>query len=139
MIGSKLTDKSSSPAKIASRSKRLRGACPGVDAFARRPEPMTRFKLTLEYDGARFVWQRQENGVSVQKRTRFFAMTGRTRPCPRRGRTNAGSRDRAGAPRDWAPFRLSDGLNAHLFPFLRNRLGRPGRLPRQRPDSSLGI
>ncbi len=37
---------------------------------------MTRFKLTLEYDGARFVWQRQENGVSVQKRTRFFAMTG---------------------------------------------------------------
>ncbi|HYB56240.1 MAG TPA: tRNA pseudouridine(38-40) synthase TruA, partial [Alphaproteobacteria bacterium] len=29
---------------------------------------MTRYKLTLEYDGSRFVgWQRQTNGLSLQE------------------------------------------------------------------------
>jgi tRNA pseudouridine38-40 synthase len=83
---------------------------------------MPRFKLILEYDGAPFVgWQRQENGVSVERAIEeaVFAMTGEMRVVSGAGRTDAGVHATGQAAhvdlaRDWAPFRLSEGLNAHL-------------------------
>ena len=85
---------------------------------------MPRFKLTLEYDGAPFVgWQRQENGVSVQEvlEAAVFAMTGERRVVGGAGRTDAGVHATGQVAhldleRDWAPFRLAEGLNAHLVP-----------------------
>ena len=85
---------------------------------------MPRFKLTLEYDGAPFVgWQRQENGVSVQERLEdaIFAMVGERALVHGAGRTDAGVHAigqvaHVDLSRDWAPFRLSEGLNAHLVP-----------------------
>jgi len=95
---------------------------------------MPRFKLTLEYDGAPYVgWQRQENGVSVQERLEdaIFAMTGERALVHGAGRTDAGVHAtgqvaHVDLSRDWAPFRLSEGLNAHLVPasaLLPNRNG----------------
>ena len=88
--------------------------------------PMPRFKLTLEYDGAPFVgWQRQENGVSVQERLEnaIFAMTGERVCAQGAGRTDAGVHAlgqvaHIDLERDWPPFRLAEGLNAHLAPHL---------------------
>jgi tRNA pseudouridine38-40 synthase len=85
---------------------------------------MPRFKLTLEYDGRPFVgWQRQDNGLSVQQRLEeaVFAMTGETRGVAGAGRTDAGVHATGQVAhldleRDWSPFRLSEGLNAHLVP-----------------------
>ncbi len=85
---------------------------------------MPRFKLTLEYDGAPFVgWQRQENGVSVQEALEgaIFAMTGEEAVAHGAGRTDAGVHAagqvaHVDLQRDWAPFRLAEGLNAHLVP-----------------------
>ncbi len=85
---------------------------------------MPRFKLILEYDGQPFVgWQRQENGVSVQQvlEEAVVALTGETRVVSGAGRTDAGVHATGQAAhidlaRDWAPFRLSEGLNAHLVP-----------------------
>ena len=85
---------------------------------------MPRFKLTLEYDGAPFVgWQRQENGLSVQEvlEGAIFAMTGERTIAHGAGRTDAGVHAtgqvaHVDLSRDWAPFRLSEGLNAHLAP-----------------------
>jgi tRNA pseudouridine38-40 synthase len=83
---------------------------------------MPRFKLTLEYDGGPFVgWQRQENGVSVQEtlENAIFAMTGERAIAHGAGRTDAGVHAIAQVAhvdltRDWAPWRLCEGLNAHL-------------------------
>ncbi len=85
---------------------------------------MPRFKLTLEYDGQPFVgWQRQQNGVSVQQRLEeaVLAMTGEKRVVAGAGRTDAGVHATGQVAhldleREWAPFRLSEGLNAHLVP-----------------------
>ncbi len=85
---------------------------------------MPRFKLTLEYDGAPFVgWQRQENGVSVQETLEraIVAMTGEQIIAHGAGRTDAGVHASGQVAhvdllRDWAPFRLMEGLNAHLVP-----------------------
>jgi len=85
---------------------------------------MPRFKLTLEYDGAPFVgWQRQANGVSVQETLEdaIFAMTGERAHLQGAGRTDAGVHAlghvaHADLSRRWPPFRLADGLNAHLVP-----------------------
>src|SRR5271166_4763701 len=85
---------------------------------------MPRFKLNLEYDGAPFVgWQRQDNGVSVQEALEkaIFAMTGEHTVAHGAGRTDAGvhaARQVAHVDlsRDWAPFRLGEGLNALLVP-----------------------
>jgi tRNA pseudouridine38-40 synthase len=85
---------------------------------------MPRFKLILEYDGAPFVgWQRQENGVSVQQAVEeaAFAMTGEERAISGAGRTDAGVHATGQVAhvdfeRDWSPFRLGEGLNAHLVP-----------------------
>ena len=85
---------------------------------------MARFKLILEYDGAPFVgWQRQENGLSVQEvvEKAVLAMTGESRLIAGAGRTDAGVHATGQVAhvdllRDWAPFRLMEGLNAHLVP-----------------------
>src|SRR6202046_5084988 len=85
---------------------------------------MPRYKLILEYDGAPFVgWQRQENGLSVQEvlEGALFAMTGARVTAHGAGRTDAGVHARGQVAhvdleRDWAPFRLSEGLNALAQP-----------------------
>lgn len=85
---------------------------------------MPRFKLLLEYDGAPFVgWQRQENGLSVQQvlEDAVFAMTGERRVVAGAGRTDAGVHAAGQVAhldlsRDWTPFRLAEGLNAHCVP-----------------------
>ncbi len=85
---------------------------------------MPRFKLTVEYDGQPFVgWQRQENGLSVQQvlEEAAFAMTGERRVVAGAGRTDAGVHAagqvaHVDLARDWAPFRLGEGLNAHCVP-----------------------
>jgi tRNA pseudouridine38-40 synthase len=85
---------------------------------------MPRFKLTLEYDGAPFVgWQRQQNGVSVQEALEkaIFAMTGEAAQAHGAGRTDAGVHAagqvaHVDLSRVWPPFRLMEGLNAHLAP-----------------------
>jgi tRNA pseudouridine38-40 synthase len=83
---------------------------------------MPRFKLILEYDGAPFVgWQRQENGLSVQEALEdaILAMTGERATAHGAGRTDAGVHALGQVAhfdleRDWEPFRLGEGLNAHL-------------------------
>jgi tRNA pseudouridine38-40 synthase len=85
---------------------------------------MPRFKLTLEYDGAPFVgWQRQANGLSVQEALEgaILALTGEQASAHGAGRTDAGVHAsgqvaHVDLARDWAPFRLSEGLNALLRP-----------------------
>jgi tRNA pseudouridine38-40 synthase len=85
---------------------------------------MTRFKLTLEYDGTPFVgWQRQENGLSVQEalESALFAMTGAQATAHGAGRTDAGVHAlgqvaHVDLEHDWEPFRLSEGLNALVHP-----------------------
>jgi tRNA pseudouridine38-40 synthase len=85
---------------------------------------MPRFKLTLEYDGTPFVgWQRQENGLSVQEALEraVAAMTGEHATAYGAGRTDAGVHAigqvaHVDLSRAWTPFRLSEGLNAHLVP-----------------------
>jgi tRNA pseudouridine38-40 synthase len=85
---------------------------------------MPRFKLILEYDGAPFVgWQRQENGLSVQEALEgaLFAMTGARVTAHGAGRTDAGVHAlgqvvHVDLERDWAPFRLGEGLNALVHP-----------------------
>jgi tRNA pseudouridine38-40 synthase len=85
---------------------------------------MPRFKLILEYDGKPFVgWQRQANGLSVQEALEgaIFAMTGETAAAHGAGRTDAGVHAYAQVAhvdleRDWAAFRLQEGLNALIQP-----------------------
>jgi tRNA pseudouridine38-40 synthase len=85
---------------------------------------MPRFKLLLEYDGTPFVgWQRQDNGLSVQQvlEQAVFAMTGEERVVAGAGRTDAGVHAAGQVAhldltRDWTPFRLAEGLNAHCVP-----------------------
>ena len=85
---------------------------------------MPRFKLTLEYEGTPFVgWQRQENGLSVQEalENAILAMTGERVIVGGAGRTDTGVHARGQVAhvdllRDWAPFRLAEGINAHLVP-----------------------
>jgi tRNA pseudouridine38-40 synthase len=85
---------------------------------------MPRFKLILEYDGAPFVgWQRQANGLSVQEvlEGALFAMTAERVTAHGAGRTDAGVHAlgqvaHVDLGRDWAPFRLGEGLNALVHP-----------------------
>ncbi len=54
---------------------------------------MTRFKLTIEYDGGPFVgWQRQATGMTVQQALEeaVFRITGETVPVHGAGRTDSG-------------------------------------------------
>ena len=85
---------------------------------------MTRFALTVEYDGRPFVgWQRQDNGASVQAAIEraVHAITGESVAVHAAGRTDAGvhalgMRAHVDIDRDLTPFRLMEALNAKLRP-----------------------
>ncbi len=85
---------------------------------------MTRFRLTVEYDGRPFMgWQRQAHGPSVQGAIEAAAqrVTGEAVAVHAAGRTDAGVHALAMAAhcdidRAIAPFRLIEALNALLRP-----------------------
>ncbi|HEY6916584.1 MAG TPA: tRNA pseudouridine(38-40) synthase TruA, partial [Allosphingosinicella sp.] len=85
---------------------------------------MTRFRLTVEFDGRPFMgWQRQSHGPSVQQAIEeaVFAITGEEAVLHAAGRTDAGVHARAmvahvDIERPIGAFRLSEGLNAKLRP-----------------------
>lgn len=85
---------------------------------------MTRFRLTVEFDGRPFMgWQRQAHGPSVQQAIEeaITAVTGERAVIHAAGRTDAGVHGRAmTAHADIAkpitPFRLKEALNARLRP-----------------------
>lgn len=85
---------------------------------------MTRFALTVEYDGRPFMgWQRQTHGPSVQQALEeaAFAVTGERAAVHAAGRTDAGvhalaMRAHVDLAKDFAPFRLGEALNARLRP-----------------------
>ena len=85
---------------------------------------MTRFRLTIEYDGGPFMgWQRQAHGPSVQQAIEeaALAITGESVVLHAAGRTDAGVHALAMAAhveieRPITTFRLAEGLNARLRP-----------------------
>lgn len=85
---------------------------------------MTRFRLTIEYDGRPFMgWQRQAHGPSVQEAIEraVFAVTGEETTLQGAGRTDAGVHALAmSAHVDVAKaitaFRLGEAINAKLRP-----------------------
>ncbi|MGE5722962.1 MAG: tRNA pseudouridine(38-40) synthase TruA [Sphingomonadales bacterium] len=85
---------------------------------------MTRFRLTVEYDGRPFMgWQRQAHGPSVQQAIEeaALAITGERVTLHSAGRTDAGVHALAMSAhvdieRPITAFRLSEGLNARLRP-----------------------
>ncbi len=85
---------------------------------------MTRFALTLEFDGRPFMGlQRQAHGPSVQQAVEeaVHAVTAETVSMHAAGRTDAGvhalaMRAHVDIAREIAPFRLMEALNARLRP-----------------------
>ena len=85
---------------------------------------MTRFALTIEFDGGPFFGlQRQDNGPSVQQCIEEAAsrITGEAITLHSAGRTDSGvhalgMRSHFDTDKDIAPFRLMEALNAHLRP-----------------------
>jgi tRNA pseudouridine38-40 synthase len=85
---------------------------------------MTRFKLTLEYDGGTFVgWQRQDNGPSVQQALEeaIHRFCGETVDCFAAGRTDAGVHAwgqvvHFDLEREAGADTVRDALNFHLKP-----------------------
>lgn len=85
---------------------------------------MTRFALTLEYDGGPFMGlQRQAHGPSVQQHVEeaVQAITGEAAILHAAGRTDAGvhalaMRAHVDIAKPFAPFRLMEALNAKLRP-----------------------
>jgi tRNA pseudouridine38-40 synthase len=85
---------------------------------------VTRFALTVEFDGRPFMgWQRQDHGPSVQHAIEdaAFAVTGERTTVHAAGRTDAGvhgvaMRAHLDLSKDLTPFRLGEALNAHLRP-----------------------
>lgn len=85
---------------------------------------MTRFALTLEFDGGPFMGlQRQERGPSVQQAVEeaVFAVTGEDARLHSAGRTDSGVHalgmvSHVDIDKDLTPFRLMEALNARLRP-----------------------
>ena len=85
---------------------------------------MTRFRLTVEYDGRPYMgWQRQAHGPSVQQAIEqaALAITGEAAQVHAAGRTDAGVHALAmpahiDIAKQIAPFRLMEALNALLKP-----------------------
>jgi tRNA pseudouridine38-40 synthase len=85
---------------------------------------VTRFALTLEYDGGPFMGlQRQDHGPSVQQAVEeaITAVTGETVTMHSAGRTDSGvhalaMRSHVDIAKDIEPFRLMEALNALLRP-----------------------
>lgn len=86
---------------------------------------MTRFKLTLEYDGGAFVgWQRQDNGMSVQQALEeaVFRTCGEAVTAHAAGRTDAGVHATGQVAhvdigKDFTPDKIQAALNFHLKPW----------------------
>lgn len=85
---------------------------------------MTRFALTIEYDGRPFMgWQRQAHGPSVQQAIEeaVFAITGAPALVHAAGRTDAGvhataMRAHVDIAKPIAAFRLMEAINARVRP-----------------------
>lgn len=85
---------------------------------------MTRFRLTIEYDGAPFMgWQRQHHGPSVQgaMEAAVAAVTGEVAVVTGCGRTDAGVHAAGQVAhldivKPLNAFRLMEAVNAHLRP-----------------------
>jgi tRNA pseudouridine38-40 synthase len=85
---------------------------------------MTRYKLTLEYDGRPFHgWQRQENGLTVQEvlETAVFRLSGEECVVQGAGRTDAGVHALAQVAhvdisKDFPADTVRDALNHHVRP-----------------------
>ena len=85
---------------------------------------MTRFALTVEYDGRPFMgWQRQDHGPSVQQALEdaVYAITGERTAVHAAGRTDAGvhavaMRAHVDIEKQIPPFRLMEALNARVRP-----------------------
>ena len=85
---------------------------------------MTRWRLTIEYDGRPFMgWQRQDNGPSVQQQVEaaIFRMTSERASVHAAGRTDSGVHALAMSAhvdiaRTLTAHRLRDGLNALVRP-----------------------
>ena len=85
---------------------------------------MTRWRLTIEYDGGPFMgWQRQDNGPSVQGQIEgaIFRMTGVGVAVHGAGRIDSGvhalaMEAHADIAKHFTPHRLRDGLNALVRP-----------------------
>lgn len=85
---------------------------------------MTRFALTLEFDGGPFMGlQRQAHGPSVQQcvEEAILAVTGQTATMHAAGRTDAGvhalaMRVHVDIAKPFTPFRLMEAINARLRP-----------------------
>ncbi|KQS04903.1 pseudouridine synthase [Sphingomonas sp. Leaf357] len=85
---------------------------------------MTRFALTVEYDGRPFAgWQRQTSSPSVQAaiEAAVLAVTGEPAAVHAAGRTDAGvhataMRAHVDVEKPIAPFRLMEAINAKLRP-----------------------
>jgi tRNA pseudouridine38-40 synthase len=85
---------------------------------------MTRWRLTIEYDGGPFMgWQRQDHGPSVQQTLEeaLQRMTGELGQFIAAGRTDAGVHALAmsahvDVARELTPHRLREGLNALVRP-----------------------
>ena len=85
---------------------------------------MTRYRLTLEYDGAGFVgWQRQANGASIQEELEkaVHGFCGETVTVHGAGRTDAGVHAlgqvaHVDIQRETDALTVRDALNAHLRP-----------------------
>ncbi len=98
---------------------------------------MTRFKFTLEYDGAAFVgWQRQDNGMSVQQALEeaVFKTCAETVTAHAAGRTDAGVHAtgqvaHVDVEKAFTPDKLQAALNFHLKPWpvaiLRSEIAPP--------------
>ena len=86
---------------------------------------MTRFKLTLEYDGASFVgWQRQDNGMSVQQALEeaVYKTCAEEVTAHAAGRTDAGVHAtgqvaHVDVEKDFTAEKLQAALNFHLKPW----------------------
>lgn len=91
-----------------------------------RRDGMTRFALTLEFDGGPFMGlQRQAHGPSVQQcvEEAILAVTGETVTMHAAGRTDAGvhalaMRVHVDIAKPFTPFRLMEAINARLRPAL---------------------
>jgi len=85
---------------------------------------MSRYRLTVEYDGAPFVgWQRQDNGPSVQGALEeaIFKLCGETVTVNGAGRTDAGVHAFGQVAhfdlvKDFAPDKIRDALNHFVRP-----------------------
>lgn len=85
---------------------------------------MTRYKLTVEYDGGPFVgWQRQENGLSIQQALEeaIHGFCGETVTVFGAGRTDAGVHAKGQVAhidieKPVTPDTVRDAINAHLRP-----------------------